>query len=132
MRITKPKERWFHVPDDPDEGKVLIRHLTPGERQDIFDRTMPQKVEYESDGQGSQVPVFSLDPDRATERDLTLKACVIGWEGFYDEDGAVMECTPDNIVKARREIEGFFEFITECRTVLDESILLEHEVQEKN
>lgn len=132
MKITKVTERWFPCPDDPDNGKILIKSLSPGERQDIFDKTMPQKVEYEADDDGNLIPSFSMDSDRALERDLTLKACVVDWESFYDEDGEPLECTPKNIIRARREIEGFFEFVSGCRAKLDSDIAKELEDQEKN
>ena len=86
MRITKPKERWFPCPDDPDKGKILIRQLSPGERQEIFDKTMPTKTEYEDDGKGTGdlIPVFSMEQDRTADRELTLKACIVDWENFFD------------------------------------------------
>ena len=133
MRIAKPKERWFPCDGDPDGGKVLIRHLPPGERQDIFDETMPQKIEYEKDDDGNLEPKFSVEQDRTADRELTLKACIVNWEKFYEEDGkTLMECNEKNITRASREIEGFNEFITGCRSELEKDINAEIKDQEKN
>jgi hypothetical protein len=43
MRITKITERWFDVPNDPDNARLKIKHLSPGEIQDIFDKVFIQK-----------------------------------------------------------------------------------------
>ena len=59
MRISRQKERWFPCEGDPDEGSVLIKHLSPGEAQDIIDEVLPQKIDYELDDKGNMVPQFS-------------------------------------------------------------------------
>ena len=133
MRITKPKDRWFPCLDDPDNGKVLIRHLSPGEVQDIFDKTMPQKIEYEKEDDSEDlIPAISIEPDRTADRELTLKACIVDWENFFDEKGEALECTHENIVRACREIEGFSIFVAQCRKRLEKDIKSEQEDQEKN
>lgn len=153
MRITKPTERWFPCPDDPDGGKILIRQLLPGERQDIFDDTMPTKTEYEKvkDKKGNEtgdlVPVFTMEQNRAADRELTLKACVVNWENFFDENGESLECTHENIIRASREMQwlssandpkkgkvlmGFSDFVAMCRTQLDKDVKTDREGQEKN
>jgi len=138
MRIVKPIERWFPCPDDPDNGKILIRQLSPGERQEIFDDTMPTKTEYEEvvgdDGKptGDLIPKFSMEQDRAQDRELTLKMCVVDWENFFEENGDPLECTHENIIRASKEIIGFSEFVIKCRTQLDKDVSADKEEQEKN
>ena len=132
MRISRPRDAWFPCPDDPDGGKVLIKYLLPGERQKIFDATMPQKIESESGEDGKLKPLLLLHPDRETDREMTLKACVVDWENFFDEKGEPLECTHENIMRAADEIEGFVEFVTECRLTLESDIMLGQKEQEKN
>ncbi len=132
MRIKKATERWFPCVDDPDGGKVLIRHLSPGERQDVSDKSMPSRIDYEADGDGNMKPIFSIEPNRTTERDLIYQKSIVGWEEFFDEDGEQLDYTQDNVLRAIREIEGFSEFIDECRRTLESDIKAEIEGQEKN
>ena len=132
MRIKRPTERWFPMVGDPDNSKVLIKHLTPGDVQDIADESMPKKYEYDADADGKLIPKMTVGMNTTVQREMTFKACIKGWENFFDEDGGVLECTPGNIVRASREIEGFNEFITKCQKTLADDISKELKVQEKN
>ena len=132
MRITRPREAWFPCIDDPDGGKVLIRHLSPGERQEISEKSMPSRIDYEPDDEGNMKPIFSIEPNRSTERDMIYQKCIAEWEGFFDEDGKPLEYTHSNVLRAIGEIEGFSEFIDECRRTLESDILLDQKEQEKN
>jgi hypothetical protein len=132
MRIKRPEERWFQCVDDPDEGSVLIKHLSPGEIQDITDATMPQKIEYSPDEKGNMVPEFSITPDRKIERESIMTSAIKDWKNFFDENGNPIECTKENIIRASREIYGFNEFIAECRKILADDVANEMAGQEKN
>jgi len=132
VRITRPTERWFPMVGDPDNARVLIKHLTPGDVQDISEESMPKKYEYDADEDGKLVPRMTVGMNTVLQREMTFKACIKGWENFFDEDGNVLECTPENVVRASREIEGFNEFITDCQKTLEEEIKAERTVQEKN
>jgi len=132
MRIRKQTSRWFECVDDPDEGRISIRHIEPGERQDIIDKTMPQRIDYEENDDGDMIPVFSTKQDRKLDRELTMMACVEAWENFFDESGNQLECTHENILRAVSSIEGLFEFVAKCREILTAEIKKEQEVQEKN
>lgn len=132
MRIRRPTERWFPCIGDPDEGSVLIKHLTPGEVQDISNQAMPQKYEYEPDEDGNLIPKLTVDMNTGMSRELTLIACIKDWKNFFDEDGNLLECTPENIIRASRKIEGFNDFIAECQNTLAEDIKNEERGQEKN
>ena len=132
MRIKRPTERWFPMVGDPDNGTVLIKHLTPGDVQDISDESMPKKYEYDADADGKLIPKMTVGVNTTVQREMTFKACVVGWENFFDEEGNVLECTPGNIIRASREIDGFNEFISECQKTLADDIKKEATVQEKN
>ena len=131
MRISKQEERWFPVPDDPDEASVLIKHLSPGEIQDIVDDVMVQEIEYPLDDKGDRAnPVVRQKNNRRKDREKTILACVKGWKGFFDGDKE-MECTKENILRAIREIDGFSEFVAVCRTQLAADIADERVAQKK-
>ena len=134
MRITKITERWFDVPNDPDNARLKIKHLSPGEIQDIFDKVFVQKIDYKK-GKGKKAklePIFSQKTDKKLDRELTLTMTVIDWEGFFDKKDQPMVCTPENIIRASRQIEGFNELVTELREQLAEDIQKEKESQQGN
>lgn len=131
MRITKIRKRWFECPEDPDKGRILIKHLTPGERQEILDSTMNQKIVYKTVN-GQMTPHITAEPDKRLDKELTLEKTVLGWENFYDEHGVAMQFNKENLLKASRMIEGFDIFVIECRELLSSEIHKEKEGQEKN
>ena len=132
MRITKPRERWFNVPDDPDDARIKIRALTPGERQDIIDKAFVQEIEYKRDLSGNMTPHMKQHTDTKVDREETLKKCVVGWEGIYEEDGSVFEFSQENIIRASREVPGFGEFVNSCRNRIDKDFLKDEKDLEKN
>ena len=132
MRIRRSTERWFKCDGDPDEGSILIKDLTPGEIQDIVDESMPKSYEYEKDEKGDLSPILTVKMDNTRQRELTFTACILDWKNFFDAEGTVLVCTPENIVRASREIEGFNEFVVDCQNILTKDIAKEKEGQEKN
>ena len=73
MRITKSVERWFEVPDDPDGGRLKIKHLKPGEITDIFDKVFTQNIDYKKNKDGGFEPSFSQLTNRKRGRELELE-----------------------------------------------------------
>ena len=132
MRITKPKERWFDVPDDEDNGKVLVRQIPPGERHKILDKAFQQKIEYRPGEDGKLSPVMNQTTDRKFDREQTVLKSVLDWENFFDLDGTKLSCNPENVLKAICDIEGFVEFVNECREKLEGDLVKEELVLEKN
>lgn len=132
MRIKKTIERWFDVPDDSDGGRLRIRELLPGEVTDIFDKVFVQKINYKKGEGGEFEPAFSQNTNKSLDRKLTLTKTIVNWENFFDSDGKEMKCTPDNIMRASREIKGFNELVTELREKLAKEIEKEKEDQQKN
>ena len=132
MRISKSVERWFPVPDDKDKARVKVKHLRPGEIQDIIDEVMVQEIEYQQPEEGKVgKSVLRQKNDRRKDREKTMLASVIDWEKFYDRDGKILECNPDNVLRAVREIDGFTEFVAKCREQLAEDISTEAVAQKK-
>jgi len=132
MRITKTIERWFDVPNDPDKARIKIRHLSPGERAEIFDVVFNQNISYKKNEEGGFDPVFSQDNNKKKDRELTLTKTVVGWEKFYDKKDKLLECNEKNIILASEKIDGFNILVTELREKLDEDIKQERKDQVKN
>jgi hypothetical protein len=94
----------FNKGRNPDKARLKIKHLSPGEIQDIFDKVFVQKIDYKK-GKGKKAklePVFSQKTDKKLDRELTLTMTVIDWEGFFDKKDQPMVCTPENIIRASR------------------------------
>lgn len=129
MRISKTNERWFDAENDPDKAKVKIKHLSPEELDDINDQAFRQDINYKKNKKGDFEPVISNENNTKLFRELPIQKSVIAWENFFDRNNNPMKCTPENVLKAIREIDGFKEFISECRKQLAEDIKKEKEVQ---
>ena len=132
MRITKQVERWFPVVGDPDGTRIKIRHLSPGEKADIYDKVFVQQVSYEQDGEGKLKPKFSQETDKSLDRQLTIQKSIVDWEFMFDHDDKELECTPENKIKALQEIEGFNVLISDLREKLSKEIESERKQQRKN
>ena len=140
-RITKATERKFFLPNDPDKAWVMIKHLSPGEVQDIFDKVFTQEINYkktkskdpnQTKAKDSFEPEFSQKTNKGLDREMTLTSVVTGWGNFYGLDNKKAECTPENIMAFSRELDGFTEFIVESREELAKQIKEEKEAQIKN
>lgn len=132
MRITKPRERWFNVPDDEDKGKVLIRQIPPGDRYKIMDKAFQQTIEYQQGEDGKLAPIMNQKTDRKFDREQTVLKSVLDWDNFFDQDGTKLFFNSENVLRAIQEIEGFVEFVNECREKLDEDLINEELELEKN
>jgi hypothetical protein len=118
MRIKKQIERWFEVPDDPDKAQIQVKHLNPGEVADIMDGVFKQTIVYRTDDDGDSQPELTQETDKRKDREMTLTASVVNWKKFFDKDGKKLECTPENVIRASREIEGFDSLVTDFRNRL--------------
>jgi len=132
MRISKVIERWFDVPDDPDKARLKIKHMQPGETQDIFDQVFEQKIDYKKGKKGKLEPTFSQNTNKKLDRKLTLTTAVVGWENMFGLDGKKLKFTPENVILASQKIDGFTELVNEFRETLAKDIKGEKEEQRKN
>ena len=132
MRIKKQEERWFEIPGDEDKAQILIKHLNPGEIADIMDGVFKQTIVYKTDGDGDAQPEFTQSTDKKKDREQTLTSSVKDWKKFYDQAGKVLKCTPKNIIRASREIEGFDDLVTEFRRRLAADIAQEQAEETKD
>lgn len=51
---------------------------------------------------------------------------------MFDHDGKKIECTPENVIRASREIDGFNELVDTFKEILAEDIKQEQVDQKKN
>ena len=131
MRIKKQEERWFEVEGDPDGARIKIKHLNPGEITDIMDSVFKQTIVYRTHGDEMR-PEFTQETDKRKDREMTLTASVVGWENFFDRNDKPLKCTPENVIRASREIEGFNDLVTEFRNRLAKDIMAEDVKEEKD
>jgi len=127
-RITKPTRRWFEMEGDEDGARVEIKALAPGERQEVAQAALKQRLIYKP-GEDMQT-VQEINPSGETL--AMARLCVVGWENFFDESGKPMKCTRKNIERAVKMIEGFAVFGSQSLKKLTEDIAAEKEEQEKN
>ena len=132
MRISKVNERWFDVEGDPDKSRLKIKHLSPGETQDIFDIVFKQNIDYKKGKKGKMEPIFSQETDKKLDREKTISSVVVGWENMFDRQSKKMKCTPENVIRASREIDGFNELVNEFKEILAKDIKQEQADQKKN
>ena len=134
MRILKENTRWFDVPNDPDKGRVKIKHLSPEELADINDQSFKKKINYKANKGKKEgfTPDIDIKEDPKTYRELPVKLAVIDWENFFDKDDKPMDCTPENIERAIRQIDGFTTLVNDAREQLAKDIAKEKEDQLKN
>lgn len=132
MRITKPIERWFPAVDDPDESEHLIRHLTPGEEEDVYAENSSQETRYTQNDKDEIVPEIIQKSNIGSITNSTRAKAIVDWKNMFDENGDLMDCTEENKSRALREIEGYREFIDDCRVRLKKDIKEEKAVLEKN
>ena len=132
MRAKKTIERWFPVPNDPDNGEVLIKHLGSGELIKISEKTNQTETRYSASEDGKFKPDMVIKSDTSGHSDMLIDAAVVDWKNFFDADGNAMDCTRENKIKAKVEIDGFAELVTECRGRLAEDVQAEELAAEKN
>ena len=139
-RITKIKERWFEVPNDPDKGRVKVKHLSPGELALINDKSFKKEMSYKAgkgkkDDKGKKIsPDVEVDikENPVAFRELPIIKSVVAWENHFDEDGKDLKCTQENIERFIRNDDSFSPFINDCREILAKDIAQEKKEQLKN
>lgn len=127
MRVRKSVERWFVVKDDPDNARIKIKHLTPGETREIRDEVFTHEIEYVN-----KKPIVRQTSNLRADRELLLTKQVVDWENFFNIDGEPLACTPENVILCSNTIDGFDELVSEFAEILAKDIKKEVKEQEKN
>jgi hypothetical protein len=132
MKLKKPIEEWFPIPDDEDGARVRVKHLSPGDVQDIVDETFKISPEFGGDAKGPGDVTVKSSYNQKLEREMTLTRVITGLENFFDEEGKPIERTDENVLLLSRKVEGFNEFVSKCRVKVAEIASKKIEVEEKN
>ncbi len=126
MKIRKALQVWFDCPNDTDHGKILVRYLKDGDKQELYQEAAKIHVTY-IDGK----PQTTISTDQIKDRELTVCRSVVDWQNFFDDQGKPMPCTDENKKRFSRE-DGFMAFLAECRRKLEEQVEAEKRAEEKN
>ena len=103
-KIKPDIDQWFDYPDDPYNGRVLVRLPRGGEVQRIVEQT----TEYIAGPR-----VFRMN---GTNEQI-IKAAIKDWEHFYDGEDQVLKCTPANVEVMCRDA-AFLKFVDTCMAEL--------------
>jgi len=136
MRLSQEKTKRVYIPNDEDQGFVIIRNLEP----DTIHRIESKTQDLSMDGDNNQR--FSYDP--VEREDLMVEACFKGWGNLFDVSNKELKFTPGNLIKARKFIvigtdeKGeekkfrFFQWVESERLKFAEEVEAEKEVAEGN
>jgi hypothetical protein len=108
-KITVRREMWFPVPEAQAPGRVLIREVTAGEREEAILKAT--RIDHLYTAQGVQTKRGTA---LGEAEDIAMCLAIKDWEEFTDADGKPMECTDAAKLAFARE-DWFRPFIVECR-----------------
>lgn len=123
-KIKKEVKDWFDYPDDPFNGRALIRLPKPGEIESIKEKSRELVVK-----EFRQAETLSI---RATGvKEAIAVAAFLDWENFIDVDGEQMKCTKAHVLLMCKEA-GFLEWMDDCLKELEERAHKEAKAELKN
>lgn len=131
-RLSGERAEWFDIPDDPDQGRVKIKHLKKGEVNDIEDQIELYQTMLRPDAEGNMQREIKINPAKGDKRYAYLCAAVIDWEKVFGADGKPMDCTDANKILLARDDETFGPFVGKSRIALAELVATEREAARKN
>jgi len=145
MRLSKRKTFVFPVPNDPDKGEVTLRHILPGEVEDIQEEIGAFETIMKTGEDGKLAPELRQNGSLGDKRYLFQQKAIESWKNIKDADGQDIPCTPENIVLVCREAEivvtrgggvketiTFAAWVTECRADAAKQVKSAREASEKN
>lgn len=133
MPRIKPKlTRWFDIPNDPLQGRLLVPHLDAGDLQAIAAKTVDSKmISKGQNDQGERLIEVEVRTDHLKSREMTAVAGVLDWENHLDAEGKPMKCTAENKRLFSRDPE-WMEFLNQCLAVLAQETAEAEEAARKN
>lgn len=118
---------WFDVPDDPLNGRVLVRHIPDGEVGEISALATDLQMHF-VDGKVERHSGYKL----LVDQNETICRSVKDWQNFFDESGQEqLPCTDANKLLYGRQ-NWFRPFVAECRKKLREQYEAQQEKKRKN
>ena len=131
-RLSGERVEWFDIPDDPDQGRIKIKHLKKGEVNDIEDQIELYQTMLRPDAEGTMRQEVRINPAKGDKRYAYLCAAVVDWEKVFGLDGKPMDCTDANKILLARDDESFGQFVGKIRISLGELVATEREAARKN
>jgi len=132
MRLTTERSVWRDIPDDPDNARVEIRHIKPGEQQDIEDNIELYRAVLRPDATGALQREVTINPAKGDARYAFLCAAIKNWENFLDAAGIPLACTDENKILMARERKDLGQLVGTFRTELAAVVSAEQEAERKN
>lgn len=131
-RLTGEYTEWKDMPNDPDKGRIKIKHLKRGETNDIEDQIELYETMLRTDAEGNVQREVKINQAKGDKRYAHLCASLVDWENFFDAEGKPMPCTDENKIRMARDDERFAPLVGKFRTELAEKVAREREAAEKN
>ncbi len=135
MRLTARVQQRYEVPSDPDNGYIVLRHLSKGEIRKV--ESTVNQLSYQADETGAGGTRIDFDP--YTRSRLFAKEAIVEWGNMFDLKGRAMKLTQANLDKASvftmivdGEEVDFYEWVDGCREDLRSQVEVEVEVAEEN
>ena len=124
-KLTKRVQETFYIPNDPDEGFVIIRHLKANEVKRINSEI--SVTSYETVGEGKTVAKVTVDQYQLLK--AMAIAAVVGWGNIKSDMDQPLEFNQENLklaaeIEVETEVENkpvtfdFFSWIDKCRSDL--------------
>lgn len=127
MKLMPAKEMWFNVPDDEEKAEIKIRHLNNSKVQSITQGVSENRTILK-DGRMEVVAV-------SNQKEILEALCVNAirnWKNVSGLDGQPLECTDANKRLFIAEVDGFLEFVNQCRNDLADHLRKEEDLAAKN
>lgn len=109
MRLSTDKKKTVHIPNDPDNGYIIIRKLS----DDEMDKSEADSVIINILGANSGVTINPYEKENSV-----ATKCLKGWDGIFDIDGTPLKFGAQGIEKSKGmsiEIDGkkirFFKWV---------------------
>lgn len=141
MQVPKKITATFPIPNDPDKGEITLRHISPGEMEDIQGEMGIFETIMKPDDDGKMSPEIRQNTGIGDKRYLLQVRSIDSWRNVRGEDGKDLPCTPENIIVVCREVEvmrddgafiGLPVWLHECRVKLAEKVKADRMAQRKN
>ena len=117
---------WFEHPED-EEARVCLRVASGEDMNQIVKETTTKRFEWR---RGTRQEIEDVDEDKRS--DLTWQACIVDWEGLYDNEDNPIPCTDENKIKLMLGSPPFSRWIVECLDKLTDNHQQTQESAEKN
>jgi len=126
MKLIKERIETFPIPKDPGKGKLKIRYLNAGQRQELLQDV--NEVKYSVLEGKEEATVI---PNGVELRRAVVIARIVDWENMFDNEGKKLECTDENKI-AFSCMDGFMDILQVMINKLDKMVEADLKKERKN